>query len=42
MICLLLGTVIGLINGVLVTILQVPAFIATLTMLLIGAASCWA
>ena len=27
---------IGLINGVLVTILQVPAFIATLTMLLIG------
>jgi ribose transport system permease protein len=36
LICLLLGTVIGLINGVLVTILQVPAFIATLTMLLIG------
>ena len=35
-ICLLLGTVIGLLNGVLVTILQVPAFIATLTMLLIG------
>jgi ribose transport system permease protein len=35
-ICLILGTVIGLINGVLVTILQVPAFIATLTMLLIG------
>jgi ribose transport system permease protein len=35
-ICLVLGTVIGLINGVLVTILQVPAFIATLTMLLIG------
>ena len=31
-----LGTVIGLINGVLVTILRVPAFIATLTMLLIG------
>ena len=35
-ICLILGTVIGLINGALVTILQVPAFIATLTMLLIG------
>ena len=35
-ICLILGTAIGLINGVLVTILQVPAFIATLTMLLIG------
>jgi len=34
--CLLLGTVIGLINGVLVTILRVPAFIATLTMLFIG------
>ena len=34
--CLFLGTVIGLINGVLVTILRVPAFIATLTMLLIG------
>ncbi len=31
-----LGAVIGLINGVLVTILKVPAFIATLTMLLIG------
>ncbi len=36
LICLLLGTVIGLINGVLVTVLRVPAFIATLTMLLIG------
>jgi ribose transport system permease protein len=36
LICLILGTVIGLINGVLVTILRVPAFIATLTMLLIG------
>ena len=36
LICLLLGTTIGLINGVLVTILRVPAFIATLTMLLIG------
>ena len=34
--CIFLGTVIGLINGVLVTILRVPAFIATLTMLLIG------
>jgi ribose transport system permease protein len=36
LICLLLGAVIGLINGVLVTILRVPAFIATLTMLFIG------
>jgi len=35
-VCLVLGTLIGLINGVLVTILRVPAFIATLTMLLIG------
>lgn len=34
--CLTLGTVIGLINGVLVTFLRVPAFIATLTMLFIG------
>jgi ribose transport system permease protein len=34
--CLLVGTAIGLINGVLVTFLRVPAFIATLTMLLIG------
>ncbi|TIM75384.1 MAG: ABC transporter permease [Mesorhizobium sp.] len=34
--CLLLGTLIGLINGVLVTILKVPAFIATLTVLFIG------
>lgn len=34
--CALLGTVIGLVNGVLVTILKVPAFIATLTMLFIG------
>ena len=34
--CLVLGTVIGLINGTLVTVLRVPAFIATLTMLLIG------
>jgi ribose transport system permease protein len=33
---LVLGVFIGLINGVLVTILKVPAFIATLTMLLIG------
>lgn len=33
---LALGTAIGLINGVLVTFLRVPAFIATLTMLLIG------
>jgi len=34
--CFALGTVIGLINGVLVTYLRVPAFIATLTMLFIG------
>src|SRR5262245_8528186 len=34
--CLVLGTVIGFINGALVTMLRVPAFIATLTMLLIG------
>lgn len=34
--CVLLGTVIGLVNGVLVTMLKVPAFIATLTMLFIG------
>lgn len=34
--CLLLGTAIGLINGVLVTVLKVPAFIATLTILFIG------
>lgn len=33
---ILLGLAIGLINGVLVTLLRVPAFIATLTMLLIG------
>ena len=32
----MLGLAIGLINGVLVTILKVPSFIATLTMLLIG------
>ena len=30
------GTTIGLVNGVLVTLLRVPAFIATLTMLLVG------
>jgi ribose transport system permease protein len=34
--CLVLGLAIGLINGVLVTFLEVPAFIATLTMLFIG------
>ena len=34
--CLLLGLAIGLVNGFLVTILEVPAFIATLTMLFIG------
>ncbi len=36
LVCLVLGTLIGLINGVLVTYLKVPAFIATLTMLFIG------
>jgi ribose transport system permease protein len=30
------GSVIGIVNGVLVTLLRVPAFIATLTMLLVG------
>jgi ribose transport system permease protein len=34
--CLALGLVIGLINGFFVTVLEVPAFIATLTMLFIG------
>lgn len=34
--CLLLGTAIGLVNGVLVTVLRVPSFIATLTVLFIG------
>ena len=34
--CLVLGAAIGLINGLLVTVLKVPAFIATLTTLLIG------
>ena len=34
--CGFLGVVIGLVNGLLVTVLRVPAFIATLTMLLIG------
>lgn len=34
--CLFLGATIGLANGLLVTVLKVPAFIATLTMLLIG------
>jgi len=33
--CLALGLAVGLINGVLVTFLEVPAFIATLTMLFI-------
>lgn len=36
LICLGAGVLIGLINGVLVTYLRVPAFIATLTMLLVG------
>jgi ribose transport system permease protein len=30
------GTTIGIVNGVLVTVLRVPAFIATMTMLLVG------
>jgi len=34
--CIAVGVAIGSINGVLVTFLRVPAFIATLTMLLIG------
>jgi ribose transport system permease protein len=34
--CVVLGLAVGLINGFLVTILEVPAFIATLTMLFIG------
>jgi ribose transport system permease protein len=34
--CLLAGAAIGVMNGILVTFLRVPAFIATLTMLLIG------
>jgi ribose transport system permease protein len=34
--CLALGVGIGLINGLLATVLEVPAFIATLTMLFIG------
>jgi ribose transport system permease protein len=34
--CLAIGLAIGLINGLLVTVLEVPAFIATLTMLFIG------
>ncbi|MBP2234186.1 ribose transport system permease protein [Sinorhizobium kostiense] len=36
LLCLALGAAIGLVNGVLVTLLKVPAFIATLTMLFIG------
>lgn len=35
-VCIILGVAIGVINGLLVTYLQVPAFIATLTMLFIG------
>ncbi|NRP74330.1 Ribose import permease protein RbsC [Ensifer psoraleae] len=35
-VCILLGTLIGLVNGMLVTVLKVPAFIATLTILFIG------
>jgi ribose transport system permease protein len=35
-VCLVLGTGIGLLNGLLVTFLRVPAFIATLTVLFIG------
>jgi ribose transport system permease protein len=33
---LVVGTTVGIVNGVLVTLLRVPAFIATLTMLLVG------
>jgi ribose transport system permease protein len=36
LLCLLLGAGIGFLNGVLVTTLKVPAFIATLTVLFIG------
>ncbi len=36
LLCLGFGVAIGLINGVLVTYLRVPAFIATLTMLFVG------
>lgn len=36
MACLALGALVGLINGALVTVLRVPAFIATLTVLFIG------
>lgn len=36
LLCVLLGTAIGLVNGVLVTVLKAPAFIATLTILFIG------
>lgn len=34
--CIAAGAAIGLVNGILATVLKVPAFIATLTMLLIG------
>ncbi len=34
--CLAIGLAIGLLNGFMVTVLEVPAFIATLTMLFIG------
>src|SRR3984957_14620763 len=34
--CLVMGLAIGLINGLMVTVLEVPAFIATLTMLFTG------
>jgi ribose transport system permease protein len=34
--CFAVGTIVGLINGTLVTVLRVPAFIATLTILFIG------
>ena len=36
LLCVLLGTAIGLVNGILVTVLKAPAFIATLTILFIG------
>ena len=36
LVCVVIGALIGLLNGVIVTLLKVPAFIATLTVLLIG------
>ncbi len=36
LVCLAIGLGVGLLNGLIVTVLEVPAFIATLTMLFIG------